>query len=244
MKCQTTVSIRVNSHPPTFYWEFEEVAAPYRDTVAGLNLVSSGETPFIHTLGKIDYAAQFLTLASAFPKLNTGVNTSMRYHLGGFTWTCWVFYSFDPTDFFAEWILSLGFQNTLGGANLFQFDIFNRANSGPFQFFISVTTPAGGSGTGVVAPLVQNTWHLIAVTYDPGLNLATLMVDDTVVATMHPKATLTLNAYGWMILQPLWFSDSNVLIVDECGVWLETVLSATELSNLWFGGVGKRPPFS
>lgn len=111
---------------------------------------------------------------------------------------------------------------------------------------MTLTVVVGGvvKTTVTVAYPSVNTWHNIVATYDKASGNVVLYLDGASVGTGNTASAFPTGVFHMTVLHGVQTigTGQGTILFDELGVWENHVLSASEVSAIWNGGSGVRPP--
>lgn len=227
VSCQRAYKLVVTGIPvPSAYWKYDEVGSVNRvDAVGGLiQTVFSGSVP--STTGIISNGANFPANAQ-INELFLGFPSGLNMTGTGFSFTFWM----KPISFG----VGLDFEIGVGGSSSVEFTLSGAAMT-------MVAQPDNNPNISLgVGNLVMGAWHFFTCVYNAAA--------DTVTCTVNRGTPFVIN-----LLAPFdpFTNASNTsnnfgvgqYVLDEMGIWMNTVLAPAVLDSLYNGGSASRPPFS
>ena len=104
------------------------------------------------------------------------------------------------------------------------------------EFKVSFFDPAPS------ATVSAGVWNFAVATFDPATGLKYLYVNNVLAGTVAQAdpAHSANGSFTWGTT--LAGAGTYKVLLDEIGIWIGTVLTPSQISTLWNGGVGARPP--
>jgi len=207
------------------YWKMDESSGNAADSVGSNTLTNSSAT---YGTGKINNGGIF-SGSSQYMYNSTVPNTGA----GAWSTSYWIKTSTSYNNNGDHW--GWGTSSTKRGIGGYFSSTTNK-----------IAWNAYGGGGNVVSAnaLNDNNWHFVCITYDG--TYVKMYVDNASVVTSSPVTLNIASASNTTRLGRQWYdSGGNYFTgsIDEVGIW-SRVLSATEVSQLYWNGSAHQYPFN
>lgn len=237
--CQKDYKITVVTPVPNLYWKFEEPTGPWFDQFQHAEIDQTLPTV---TSGTPALIQNGLKLHGDDPVVNTADPPIVYPASNGCSFTIWIkFYNRVAGDIIDGAVLLYN----IGNNSSIAFEVKAFASTLHTIMLVEVEDVSSNFFTNQVdvGPVANNVWYFFAFTFAQPSKLTTFYFNGvsvgTTTSTVTPTATSLLSID---INASTGGAAKDLIQCDEMGVWINHVLTSSEVSQMWNGGAGARPP--